>query len=149
VTDRITGAKPRRRRLLIAVAAAALCLAVVGAWVVIATRGDDSREIQSREIRLEVTSEAGQVRFINWYTPADGHAIHSEGSLEGPVKTPWSKTIEVKAKQGVINLIVPAFDGTVTCRILAAGKVVEEQTARSDELAARCMTTPQRVFPAS
>lgn len=86
---------------------------------------------------------------IIWWYPDDGDEFHFVGDGPGdPVKTPWSRRLEVKADQGPINLTVigdsNSDSGMATCRILANGKVVDEQT----DNVPRCMVTVQRAFPA-
>jgi Mycobacterium membrane protein len=142
-------ARRRRRRIVIPVTAGvALCMAALGAWAAFAVRGGERRGEEARVIQLEVTSDAGQVRGIVWRYPDDGTKIHDlGGGPTEPVKTPWSRRLDVKASQGIIVLnVIHDPDSTgATCRILVNGKVMEEQTG----VFPHCMTTVQRAFPVS
>lgn len=142
-------ANRRRRPLVILIAVGvALCLVALGVWLTFAVRGEDGRDEQAREIELEVTSDAGQVKGIIWRFPDDGNKIHEVGdSSPGMIKTPWSRRIDVRSAEGpiVLNVIHDPASTGATCRIRVNGKVVEEHSG----VFPHCMTTVQRVFPAS
>jgi Mycobacterium membrane protein len=139
----------RRWRIVVPVIiASGLCLAALATWAAFAVRGGERHGEEARVIQLEVTSDAGQVQGIIWRYPDDGTKIHDLGGGPAePVKTPWSRRLEVKAAQGIIVLnVIHDPDSTgATCRILVNGKVMEEQTG----VFPHCMTTVQRAFPAS
>lgn len=148
VINDLTPASRRRRTVVSIAVGVALCLVTLGLWLTFAGRREEGRGQQAREIELEVTSEAGQVQSINWRYPDDEYQIHNVSDRPGgPVKTPWSQRIDVKATRGPINLnVVHDPDSTgATCQILVNGKVVEEQSGPFPH----CMITVQRAFPAS
>jgi hypothetical protein len=144
-----TAASRRRRRAVIPITVGvALCLVTLGVWLTFAVRGDDGRGEHAREIELEVTSEAGQVKGIVWRYPDDGNKIHDvSDSSQGMIKTPWSRRIDVKSAKGpiILNVIHDPDSTGATCRILVNGKVTEEQSG----VFPHCMTTAQRAFPTS
>ncbi|WP_326558183.1 MmpS family transport accessory protein [Micromonospora sp. NBC_01796] len=122
-------------------AVAAVVVIGVSAWVGIAVFGGD------REIRMEVTSNSGEVAGINWRGPDDGNKIHQVGGPLDTVETPWNESIEVNSATGVVVLNGLAEPGsTATCRLLVGDKVVHEKTGTPF---ANCMVTAQRAFPAS
>ncbi len=146
INDPTDASRCRRRRAVIPITVGvALCLITLGVWLIFAVRGEEGRGEQARGIELEVTSEDGQVRGLMWKYPDDGYQIHEPS--DRPIKTPWSRRIDVKSAQGPVVLsVIDDSDSTeATCRILANGKVMEESSGPF----AQCMTTVQRAFPAS
>ncbi|MEE6257543.1 hypothetical protein [Plantactinospora sonchi] len=153
-----TSVRRTRRRLALVAGIAAIVALVIGLGLTVF--GND------REIRMEVTSEAGAVAGISWRGPDD--SADSDDSVDpgddtgrdggsgaagdlgdpydqGGIRTPWSETVELSTRTGALVLDARALPGhPVTCRLIVGDQVVAEQTGT---VGVTCTVTVEHAFP--
>jgi hypothetical protein len=134
-SESLEQAPPRRSRIYLAVAAAAVLIAAAAAVVAFSSGGD--------ELRFEIETTSGTARQIQWNTET-GQVDTVVGTPGESIPTPWSTTVSVD-QLGLVTL--KAMSGptdTVTCRIIANGKIVAEG---SRERALACVFDPNDAMP--
>jgi len=121
----------RRKRLTIAVAAAALIVGVACS----SGSNDDGDSGSDRTVRYEITG-AGQATNVTYSSGAIGSQ-----SQETSVTLPWEKEVKVPEDKSNVPTVVAqrgAGTGDITCRITVDGKEAAKATSSGEYAVVTC-----------
>lgn len=94
-----------------------------------------------RTVHYEVTSDGATLNSVTYLTINDGQASQQQ---DNATAAPWSKDVEITDEglfsSSVFSLVAQAGDGatTITCKITADGKTIQEATSTGPYAVATC-----------
>jgi hypothetical protein len=95
----------------------------------------------ARTVKYEVTSDGATLNSVTYLTVNDGASSQQQ---DNAVAAPWSKEIAIQDAglftSSIFSLVAQAGDGatTITCKITADGKVIQEATSTGPYAVATC-----------
>ncbi len=85
------------------------------------------------QVRFEATAQSGRLTMVNW-------SILEDASVETDPTSPWTKTVTLETAAGLVG-INASGTGTVTCRLLVDGKVVDEGSSEGTVNCSRVLSS--------
>jgi hypothetical protein len=117
------------------------------------TEGDSADSSQpaaaapsTRTVHYEVTSDGATLNNVTYLTVNDGKSAQAQ---DNATAAPWSKDVEIKDESlfssSLFSLVAQAGEGatTITCKITADGKTIQESTSTGPYAVATCSGTAQ------